>query len=245
MRQWDDIYFYPSRPDLDFSGEINSNTVVIKGNKHIIIDPGLSKHWGELKEAIASDGLDPTDIGVVFCTHSHPDHAEAAVMAAKEFGADLFMALAELDFLVTGGVCFYYRTIEGQYISMVGSMPVFDVPDTRLFIKAFPGPLVYEGRTFRLYLTPGHTPGGMCFHWPERGLLVTGDVYFSGTIGSVELFGSEPSKMYKSVGLLSGLLDVERVICGHGPVIEGRSEVEKNYEVLFAEIASKKARGIL
>jgi glyoxylase-like metal-dependent hydrolase (beta-lactamase superfamily II) len=166
-------------------------------------------------------------------------------MVAKEVKADLLMSLAELDFLVMGGARFYYRTIDGEYIAMVGNMPVFEVPDTSLFIKGFPGPFIFEGRYFKTYLAPGHTPGGLCFHWPERGLLVTGDVYFKGTIGSVALFGSSPSAMYKSVGLLSGLIDVERVICGHGPVIDGRQEVIDNYEALFAEIAEKRKNGIV
>jgi glyoxylase-like metal-dependent hydrolase (beta-lactamase superfamily II) len=245
MRKWDDIYFYPSPAGLDFSGEINSNSVIIKGPKHILIDPGLSSRWKELKELIIADGLDPADIGVIFCTHSHPDHAESAVMVSKEVGADLLMSLNELDFLVTGGVRFYYRTLEGEYISMVGNMPIFDVPDTGLFIKAFQGPFIYEGRQFRLYLTPGHTPGGMCFHWPEKGLLVTGDVYFQGTIGATDLYGGNASQMYRSVNILRGLMDVERVICGHGPALDGRSEVTENYSLLFAEIEAKKAKGIL
>jgi glyoxylase-like metal-dependent hydrolase (beta-lactamase superfamily II) len=210
-----------------------------------MIDPGLSKRWAELRELIVADGLDPADIGVVFCTHGHPDHAESACLVAKEVKADLLMALAELDFLVMGGVRFYYKYENGEYASLVGNMPIFDVPDTSLFIKGFPGPFVHEGRQFKLYLTPGHSPGGMCFHWPERGLLVCGDVFFKGTIGSVALYGSEPSKMYKSVNLLSGLMDVEKIICGHGPVIEGRQNVVDNYEILFAEIADKMAKGIV
>ncbi|MDR2387372.1 MAG: MBL fold metallo-hydrolase [Deltaproteobacteria bacterium] len=245
MLQWEDIYYYEKMPNLDFSGEINSNSILIKGPKHILIDPGTAKGWGELKEAIVADGLDPMDIGVVFCTHSHPDHAEAAVMVAKQVKADLLMSLAELDFFVMGGARFYYLNSDGTFLSMQGNMPVYDVPDTRLFIKGFPGPFIYEGRQFKLYLTPGHTPGGMCFHWPERGFLAVGDVYFKGTIGSIALYGSQPSQMYKSVTLLNGLLDVEKVICGHGPIIEGREKVVKNYEILFAEIADKKAKGIV
>jgi glyoxylase-like metal-dependent hydrolase (beta-lactamase superfamily II) len=245
MKLRDDIYFYPSPAGLDFTGEINSNTVVVSGPRHIMIDPGLSRHWERLRGQVAADGLDPADIGLVLCSHSHPDHAESAVRVAREVGADLLMSLAELDFLVTGGVCFYYRTQDGEYLPLAGNMPVFDVPDTSLFIKGFPGPFLYGGRQFRLFLTPGHSPGGLCLHWPERGLLVTGDVYFQGMIGSIELHGSSPADMYRSVGLLGGLLDVDLVICGHGPAIEGRQEVVRNYEALFDEIAGKKAKGIV
>lgn len=245
MRLRDDVYFYPSKSGMDFSGEINCNSVLIAGKRHMLIDPGVSKHWGELKDEIAADGIDLADIGLVFCTHSHPDHAEAACRAAGEAGADLLMALAELDFIVMGGICFYYRTVDGVYIKVEGNMPVFDVPDTSLFIKGFPGPFFYQDNQFKLFLTPGHTPGSMCLHWPDRGLLVTGDVYFPGTIGAIDLFGGSPRGMCNSVRLLSGLTDVDLVLCGHGPPVEGRQAVVENYRQLFQEIEDKKARGII
>ncbi|MDR2367590.1 MAG: MBL fold metallo-hydrolase [Deltaproteobacteria bacterium] len=241
MKRWEDIYFYPSKTTLEFTGEINSNSVLIKGEKHILIDPGVSRRWEGLKGAIAADGLDPMDIDLIFCTHCHPDHADAAVGAAREFKADLLMSMAELDFLTSGGDRFYLRTPSGEEIPK----GVIEVPDASLFKRGYPGPLFHGGREYRLYLTPGHTPGGCCFHWPDRGFLATGDVYFKGTIGSIELFGSNPGDMYRSVNLLGGLRDVEKVVCGHGPEIDGRDDVIRNYDLLFAEIAQKKAKGIL
>ncbi|MDR0356276.1 MAG: MBL fold metallo-hydrolase [Deltaproteobacteria bacterium] len=241
----DNVHFYPSPAGLDFSGEINSNSVLVTGSKHVLIDPGLSKRWEELKEKIVADGIDLSDIGLIFCTHSHPDHAEAACRAATELGADLLMALAELDFFVQGGAIFYYRTEEGVYLPIKGNFPVFETPDLNRFIKGFPGPFFFAEHKFRLFLTPGHTPGCMSLHWPDRGLLVTGDVYFPGTIGSVELFGGSPSSMYRSVRLLSGLQDVDLVLCGHGGPLEGRQAVEDNYRALMAEIEDKKAKGVI
>jgi glyoxylase-like metal-dependent hydrolase (beta-lactamase superfamily II) len=155
------------------------------------------------------------------------------------------MALAELDFIVLGGICFYYRTPDGVYLPVKGNMPIFDVLDVSRFIKGFPGPLFYENHQFKLFLSPGHTPGSMCLHWPARELLVTGDVYFPGTIGAIDLFGGSPSGMYRSVKILNGLRDVDLVLCGHGAPIEGRAAVEDNYRLLFEEIADKKARGIV
>ena len=54
----------------------------------------------------------------------------------------------------------------------------------------------------RLLHTPGHTPGSQCFLVEERGQpgrLVAGDTLFLGSCGRVDLPGSDPEEMYKSL----------------------------------------------
>lgn len=64
--------------------------------------------------------------------------------------------------------------------------------------------------------TPGHSPGGVCFHSP--GVVFSGDTLFAGSIGRTDLAGAS----YE--GLLDGvrrklfcMRDDTRVYPGHGP----------------------------
>lgn len=78
------IYFYPG-----LQGGIRSwsNSIVIKGEKTILIDPGsnISYHLDDLTQAMAQDDLDISKVDEIWLTHGHPDHAEAAGILSKEF----------------------------------------------------------------------------------------------------------------------------------------------------------------
>jgi glyoxylase-like metal-dependent hydrolase (beta-lactamase superfamily II) len=241
VRLKDNVYFYPKSFDLDFVGEVNSNTVVITGqdDKLILIDPGLESRLDDLKEAIKADGLSPQDVSLIVLTHFHPDHVEGATKLAEDTGSDVLLSEKDIDFLEKIGHVFFTKTKDGYR-----DVPL-RCPQKSLLKPLFSGPMKWGGREFRLYDTPGHSPGGMCFHWPERDLLVTGDVYFLGTIGLIKLPGGVPSDMYQSVRTLSGLMDVDLVLCGHGKPVVGREAVVDNYKALFEEIDEKIAKGIV
>ena len=109
MRLTDDVFFYEAANGLDFSGEINCNTVLVAGERHLLIDPGTIRRWDGLLAAVRADGLDPGDVGLVLLTHGHPDHAEASIRAKAELGAEVAMCFRELEFLGGGGRIFYRR----------------------------------------------------------------------------------------------------------------------------------------
>lgn len=71
----------------------------------------------------------------------------------------------------------------------------------------------------RLLHTPGHTPGSQCFLVEEKdrpGRLVSGDTLFLGSCGRVDLPGSDPEAMYRSLhGTLKALPDDTVVYPGH------------------------------
>ncbi|MDR1545300.1 MAG: MBL fold metallo-hydrolase [Deltaproteobacteria bacterium] len=233
MRLRDNVYFYPDAGGLAFPPGFSCNTVLLTGRRHMLIDPGLLKGWPDLKDRIRADGLQPDDVGLALATHSHPDHVEAAAEVAAELKAQLAMSAKELDFMDAG---------RGSPRRLEDSPA--EPPASELFTPVFSGPFRWEGREFRLIDAPGHSPGGLCLHWPERGLLVVGDAYFAGAIGAVDHPGGRLADLSRTVRILGGLRDVELVLCGHGPPVEGRSEVFRNYQVLSAEIAEKAAAGL-
>ena len=71
----------------------------------------------------------------------------------------------------------------------------------------------------RLLHTPGHTPGSQCFLVEEAGgagRLVSGDTLFLGSCGRVDLPGSNPEDMYRSLsGTLKQLPDETLLYPGH------------------------------
>jgi glyoxylase-like metal-dependent hydrolase (beta-lactamase superfamily II) len=71
----------------------------------------------------------------------------------------------------------------------------------------------------RLLHTPGHTPGSQCFLVEEAGQpgrLVSGDTLFLGACGRVDLPGSDPEAMYRSLNqTLKALPDETLVFPGH------------------------------
>ena len=70
--------------------------------------------------------------------------------------------------------------------------------------------------TISVIHTPGHSPGGVSFHFP--GVIFTGDTLFAGSIGRTDFPGGDYSKLIDGVVTkIFPLGDDVRVYPGHGP----------------------------
>ena len=70
--------------------------------------------------------------------------------------------------------------------------------------------------TLSVIHTPGHSPGGVCFHAP--GAVFTGDTLFAGSIGRTDFQGGDYNALIKGVReKIFPLGDDLRVYPGHGP----------------------------
>lgn len=72
--------------------------------------------------------------------------------------------------------------------------------------------------TFKLRVihTPGHSPGGVCFHVP--GAVFTGDTLFAGSVGRTDFPGGDHNQLVQGVvQKILPLGDDLRVYPGHGP----------------------------
>jgi len=64
--------------------------------------------------------------------------------------------------------------------------------------------------------TPGHSPGGVCFHAP--GAVFTGDTLFAGSVGRTDFPGGDHHRLIEGVvRKIFPLGDELRVYPGHGP----------------------------
>ena len=74
-----------------------STTVLIRGDRNIVVDPGNhhTGFYGQLAIGLARFGLTPDQIDVVVCTHCHHDHMGSAFRIP---GAEIVMGQGEADF---------------------------------------------------------------------------------------------------------------------------------------------------
>ena len=209
------VYFYP----FSSARENNCNTIVLDGPEKVIIDPGHKHLWPALAARLEEDGLSPRDISLVLHTHCHPDHMEAGEFLEFDYGAVQAMSEAEAGFLAGAG---------REFFPWMG----LDYPRGSIGRLLEPGPLDLGDKVVQLHLTPGHTPGSLCLHWPEAGLLITGDVLFAGSIGRVDFPGGSPQALSASLDLLAGLEKVDLVLPGHGPAVVGADLVRDNFKTV-------------
>lgn len=96
------------------------------------------------------------------------------------------------------------------------------------------------GLRFRVLHTPGHTPGSVCLLCDEPAspdvppVLFTGDTLFAGSCGRVDLDGSVPADMMRSLNRLAAMPGDCRVLPGHGPETTMAKERRDNYYMRLA-----------
>ena len=94
-------------------------------------------------------------------------------------------------------------------------------------------PVELAGLKFDVIHTPGHTPGGICLHNPEDGVLFSGDTLFAGSVGRTDFPGYDTQTAFaRLIGSIKKKLlilpDDTKVCPGHGPATTIGNERRNN-----------------
>lgn len=185
---------------------IQENTYLLyndNGNA-LIIDPGcyFTAEHEMLKGFIEEKKLKPVQL---LNTHCHLDHVFGNKWVAKNFGLELYIHPNEEQVLAFA-----------PQSGMKWGIP-FD---------NYNGPLHFlqEGDTVKLdedelqvLLTPGHSPGSICFYCKQQGFVIGGDVLFYESVGRTDLPGGSTPGLLRSIQeKLFVLPDDTIVYNGHG-----------------------------
>jgi hydroxyacylglutathione hydrolase len=209
----EDLYAYLWRD----SYENNCNSYLVRGEVTALIDPGHLKHVESLIDQIKKDGIPPEEIDLVMVTHGHPDHLEG-LQAFVEKPVKIAMSQEEEQYLRGAGKLLF---------DMMGDSP----PNFRVDFFLKEGKLYLGQKSLDIYRTPGHSPGSICLHWPERKVLFTGDVLFYGGIGRTVFPEGDSKLLMASIETLSHL-DTEVVLPGHGEIVQGKESVLQNFRFI-------------
>jgi len=202
---WQDVY------------ENNCNTYLIHGDVTILIDPGHSRHIPHLLRQMEEDRISPEKIDLILLTHSHPDHVEG-LEAFLNKPARVAMSREEER---------YFRESGRLLFEMMGQ----PLPEFRIDFYLKEGELHLGEKTFHIYETPGHSPGSLSIHWPERKVLFTGDLVFYGGIGRTDFLEGNSQLIKKSIERMSRL-DTELLLSGHGEMVMGKEKVLQNFQLI-------------
>ncbi|WP_420622259.1 MBL fold metallo-hydrolase [Candidatus Poriferisodalis sp.] len=145
----------------------------------VVVDPAYAVD--DLLDILAEDDMALTG---VLATHFHADHVGGNMMGYSIEG------VAQL--LERQGTKIHLQAPEAELVRKTTGISVNDME-----LHA-PGDVVSVGAIdIELLHTPGHTPGSQCFL--VAGALVAGDTLFLDGCGRMDLPGSDPAAMYRSL----------------------------------------------
>jgi len=207
MQLSDELYVFPWRSLT----ENNCNSFLINGPFKILIDPGHQHLFPELRNSLDAINVRIEDIDLIIATHMHPDHIEAA------------QSFSSLSTMVT------IHEMEYRYFrEKAASFHDFTIrPD--FFLTE--GILKAGGVELEVIHSPGHSPGSVCLYWPSHKALFAGDVIFEQGVGRTDLPGGNGEQLKRSIGRLSSL-DLEFLLPGHGDIIRGRENIDRNFSLV-------------
>ena len=85
------------------------------------------------------------------------------------------------------------------------------------------------GTKMQCIQVPGHTPGGMCYYFPEQNLLFDGDTLFSGSVGRTDFPGGNQDALMNGIRKkLLTLPEETLVFPGHDRATTIKREIAEN-----------------
>ena len=138
--------------------------------------------------------VDGRKVRAIVCTHAHDDHVRVAPALRERVGAPILLHPADQPLweLTHRDELWDVDLTHGQEIAVGGA-------------------------TLTVLHTPGHAPGAVCLHLPDKGCVFTGDTLFSGGPGATGRSFSDADQIVESIRTVLFALPDETVVhTGHG-----------------------------
>jgi hydroxyacylglutathione hydrolase len=164
----------------------------------VIIDPADSGDF--ISERILALQVQPI---AILLTHGHFDHVLGLLEVKLNFEVPIYLHPADNTLLAN------VRASTQHWLHRdPGPIPIADAT-----LKANQR-LKIGNESLEVMLTPGHTPGSVCFYNKE--LIFTGDTLFADGVGRTDFAYSNPSELKKSLQKIVALPAHLPIYPGHG-----------------------------
>ncbi|CEG27853.1 MBL fold metallo-hydrolase [Bacillus sp. B-jedd] len=196
-------------------GGLQTNCYVLYDNNRncLIFDPG--EEAAKLKSIIAEKKLNPL---AIMLTHAHFDHIGAVDPIRDHYKIPVYLHEREKKWMgdpaLNGSAFFPGTPIKVRHAD---------------HILGGEGKMELDGFSFEILETPGHSPGSVSYYFPEKGIIVSGDTLFMGSVGRTDLPGGSEKELMKSIHTrLLELPEETIVLPGHGPATTIGDEMASN-----------------
>ncbi len=178
----------------------------------VVIDPG--DEFPRIQKEIERIGFTPK---AILLTHGHVDHIGAVGEMKNQYDIPIYIGKGEEHLLVD----------PQANLSAWSGVPVVSPPADKLLRHN--DTLTFDGVTFQILSTPGHSPASICYYDKNTGNLFCGDALFNGSIGRTDFPGCSLDVLLKSIEehILS-LPDTTICFPGHGPTTTVGAERKHN-----------------
>ena len=168
--------------------QVDNNIWLVGDDREVVIVDAAHDHR-PIVEAVGG-----RKVAAVLCTHGHNDHINAAAALAEAVDAPIWL---HPDDTMLWEVVYPDRRVDDQ----LGDGTVLEV----------------GGHELTVVHTPGHSPGGCCFHLAADGVLFSGDTLFHGGPGATGRSFSSHEQILESIRDRLLVLPERTVVhTGHG-----------------------------
>ncbi len=165
-------------------GQIMTNCYLVSNEdtkELLIIDPG--DQADRIAAKIEESKKQPK---AILLTHGHFDHVLAVNELAEKYDIPVYAHENEKKQL---------QSTAKEFFPQMGRSGEVRVDH---FISGEPT-LELAGFQIKVFMTPGHTQGGVCYYFEKEGLLFSGDTLFFGSIGRTDFPGGSYKDLISSV----------------------------------------------
>jgi glyoxylase-like metal-dependent hydrolase (beta-lactamase superfamily II) len=212
------------------------NVFIVDHDGLTLVDTGLPKGHDAIVSALKKIDRTPSDVTSILISHYHWDHVGNLRELKESTGATVYAARGDADLLRSGGPIPPIRTrgVVGAAIKKFAASSA-PLPPMPVDEEIEDGDHIPAGDGLKVVGTPGHTPGHLCFLWPEQGgVLFATDAAFNvrGTKLQPAPLGEDFETSDRSFVKLSEQR-FEVAAFAHGPAITSGASAK------FAKVAAK------
>ncbi len=163
-------------------GMLGTNCYLVANDENkeaIITDPGDNADF--IAKCVEEKNVKPV---AVFLTHAHADHILALEEIRDKYDIPVYVHEADEDMLKDG-----YKNL-GMVEILLNEKDVKLKGGEELNVA---------GLKIQVLHTPGHTPGGTCYYFPEGGFVLAGDTMFYRSWGRTDFPGGDERALMESI----------------------------------------------
>lgn len=196
-------------------GPLQTNCyLLIKEETCLVIDPGEE---GEKLIGLI-DELN-TKPQAILLTHAHFDHIGAVDTIRDYYKIPVYIHEKEAKWLLDPSLNGSQLFIQ-DHLVRIRPADYFLVNEETRKIGDF---------SFKIFETPGHSPGSVSFYFEDTEIVISGDALFNGSIGRTDLPGGNLETLLRSIHeKILTLPEETKVLSGHGPITTVGNEMDSN-----------------